>query len=69
MLVDRIIETDAGVASDPTQMAYEGHLRQLRNFVSALEGKEDLRVTARDGYEAVRLIEEIYTSSKNGEIK
>ena len=69
MLVDRVVETDIGVVSDPTRMSYDGHLMQLKNFVAALRGEEALSVTTRDGYEAVRLIEEIYRSSQNGEIK
>lgn len=65
MLIDRVVETDVGLVSDPTRMNHEGHLRQLCNFVAAINEREALRVTARDGYEAVRLIEEIYDSSNN----
>ncbi|MBQ9798177.1 MAG: Gfo/Idh/MocA family oxidoreductase [Clostridia bacterium] len=64
MLVDLSVEADAGTASDPTQLKNEGHLLQLRNFAAAIRGKEELLSTPRDGYEAVRLIEEIYQSSK-----
>lgn len=64
MLVDKNVLTDAGTASDPTQLSNEGHTLQLRNFVAALRGEEELLITARDGYEAVRLIEEIYRSSE-----
>ncbi|MBQ9785737.1 MAG: Gfo/Idh/MocA family oxidoreductase [Clostridia bacterium] len=64
MLVDRHIEVDAATASDPTQMSHVGHWLQMRNFVAAIRGEEALLVTARDGYEAVRLIESVYRSSE-----
>ncbi|MBQ7335637.1 MAG: Gfo/Idh/MocA family oxidoreductase [Clostridia bacterium] len=64
MLIDQTVAVDAGTASDPTQLGFEGHLLQLRNFVAAIRGEEDLLITAQDGFAAVRLIEEIYQSSK-----
>ncbi|MBQ9773401.1 MAG: Gfo/Idh/MocA family oxidoreductase [Clostridia bacterium] len=64
MLVDRHLEVDAGTASDPTKMSHMGHLLQLQNFVAAIRGEEPLLITARDGYEAVRLIEAVYRSSE-----
>ncbi len=67
MLVDRVVAPDVGLISDPTRMNHEGHLLQLRNFVSAIKGEESLLVTDRDGYEAVRLIEEIYRFSRETE--
>jgi predicted dehydrogenase len=64
MIVDRKIEVDAGTASNPSQLNNAMHLLQLRNFAAAIRGEEELLSTPRDGYEAVRLIEEIYQSSK-----
>jgi predicted dehydrogenase len=64
MIVDRKIEVDAGTASNPSQLNNAMHLLQLRNFAAAIRGVEELLSTPRDGYEAVRLIEEIYQSSK-----
>ncbi|MBQ8309936.1 MAG: Gfo/Idh/MocA family oxidoreductase [Clostridia bacterium] len=66
MLVDKTVLTDTGTASDPTMLGHEGHALQLRNFVAAIRGEEALLITAHDGYEAVRLVEEIYRSSENG---
>ena len=63
MLVDTSIATDVGTASDPTKLAAEGHFLQIQNFVDAINGKEPLAITARDGLEAVRLIEAVYRSS------
>ena len=64
MLVDGTVAPDVGTTSDPTQLGADGHILQLRNFVAAVRGEEELVVTARDGCEAVRLIEQIYHSSK-----
>ena len=67
MLVDCVVTPDVGTVSDPTRMNNEGHILQIRNFVAAIRGEEELLVTAHDGYEAVRLIEEIYRSSQETE--
>lgn len=64
MLVDRAVSADEGTISDPTKMSHDGHSLQLRNFIAAVRGEETLAVTARDGCEAVRLIEAIYCSSR-----
>lgn len=64
LLIDQTVQPDAGTASDPTQLGHGGHTLQLRNFVAALRGEEELLVTARDGLEAVRLIEKIYQLSE-----
>ena len=64
MLVDKNVLPDAGTASDPTQLGHVGHTLQLQNFVAAVRGEENLLITARDGYEAVSMIEQIYRSSE-----
>ena len=64
MLVDKTIQPDAGTAFDPTRLGHGGHTLQLRNFIAALRGEEELLITAHDGLEAVRMIEEIYRSSE-----
>ena len=65
MLVDGSIALDEGTSSDPTKLSHRGHLLQFENFVAAVKGEESLVSTARDGLEAVRLIEGIYRSSQN----
>ena len=67
VLVEQTVATDVGTASNPSLLGHEGHLLQLKNFVAAIRGEEELLITARDGCEAVRLIEEIYRSSERDE--
>lgn len=64
MMVDRSIAPDAGTSSDPTKLSHVGHLLQMENFVKAIRGEASLVSTARDGMEAVRLIESVYRSSE-----
>ena len=63
MLVDSSIATDAGTSSDPTKLSHRGHFLQFKNFVAAVRGEASLVSTARDGLEAVRLVEGVYRSS------
>jgi predicted dehydrogenase len=67
VLVEQTVATDVGTASNPSLLGHEGHLLQLKNFVGTIFGEEELLITARDGCEAVRLIEEIYRSSERVE--
>ena len=64
MMRPDMLATDVGTASNPSLLGHEGHLLQLKNFVAAIRGEEELLITARDGCEAVRMIEEIYRSSE-----
>lgn len=41
----------------------EGHSAQLENFINAIEEKEDLIVSAQDGYKALEIISAIYKSA------
>lgn len=63
-IIDREVEVNAGSASDPTKLKHMAHLKQFRNFVSAIRGEEELIATAEDGLFAVALIEKIYNISK-----
>ncbi len=62
--IDRAVEIDAGTASDPTRTTAAGHTLQLQNIMAAIRGEEELLVTPEDGAAAVRMIKEIYASSK-----
>ena len=62
-LIDKKVKTAAGTASDPTKMDHEKHLLQYKNFISAINGEEELISTANDGYLAVNFIEQIYQAS------
>ncbi len=64
MVVEKTAIAKSGTESDPSKLSYICHVMQLTNFVKAVRGKEELISTARDGYEAVRLINEIYLSSE-----
>lgn len=51
-------------AADPSKLDYRMHARQLQNLVDAIEGREELLIDAREGYRAVRLVEDVYRSSE-----
>lgn len=50
-------------AADPSKLDYRMHARQLQNLLDAIEGKAELLIDAREGYRAVRLVEDVYVSS------
>ena len=64
-LVDKKVETGAGTKSDPTKMSHDKHTLQIKNFVRAIRGEEELISTSADGLAAVSFIEKIYETSKN----
>jgi len=53
-----------GTSSDPSSLSCSAHIPQYENFVGALKGRNTLLSDARDGYAAVKLIEDIYASSE-----
>lgn len=59
-------EEATGVASDPTALAAEGHLRQLTDVVSAIQRGEQPLVDGRQGRNAVALITGLYRSAQTG---
>ena len=53
-------------ASDPAALDIGMHTRQLTNFVRAIFGEEKLLIDGDEGKKAVKIITDIYASSKNG---
>lgn len=51
-------------AADPSRLDYRMHARQLQNLLDAIDGKAELLIDAREGYRAVRLVEDVYRSSE-----
>lgn len=56
----------SGGSSDPKAISYQGHARQLADFVSAIESNTSPRVDGREGRKAVALICAIYESMRTG---
>ena len=55
-----------GGASDPSAISYEGHRRQLEDFIQALDKKKRPLVDGVEGRKSVELILAIYQSSRTG---
>lgn len=51
-------------ASDPSAVQSAMHKLQIENLIDAIEGKKKLLINCKEGRKAVRVIEEIYQSSK-----
>ena len=51
-------------SSTPSAVALDGHKAQIANMVAAIKGEATLSVSAEDGARAVRLIRDIYRSSR-----
>jgi predicted dehydrogenase len=64
MIISNNITPHPATAASPTLESFEPHQKQIENFVAAINGKEELNVTSYDGYYAVKLIESIYSKSK-----
>ncbi len=62
-------EGDFGTgAADPISgLKHEGHLRQIKDFVQAIQEDRKPGIDGREGRHAVALIEAIYQSAKTGE--
>jgi predicted dehydrogenase len=56
----------SGGASDPSAISYQGHARQLADFVEAIEQKRAPLVDGREGRRAVEVILAIYRSMEQG---
>ena len=52
----------AGGTSDPAAIDTLVHKKQLKNFIKAVFGEEELLIDATEGQRAVKLIREIYTN-------
>ncbi|MGL4462325.1 MAG: Gfo/Idh/MocA family protein, partial [Planctomycetia bacterium] len=55
-----------GGASDPKAISYQGHARQLADFVAAVRTNTQPRVTGSEGRKAVEIILAIYESQTTG---
>ena len=64
-IINKEVIPNAGTASDPTKMSHEKHMLQIKNFIGAIRGEQQLISTATDGYNSVKFIEEIYKKSNN----
>lgn len=59
-LIDNTSKISTSTASDPMAMPYENHIAQFKNFVNAINGKEEILVTAKESRRALKLIEDVY---------
>jgi predicted dehydrogenase len=57
----------AGGSNDPAAISYEGHRRQLADFVNAIQNKTQPLVDGREGRKAVAVIRAIYESARTGQ--
>lgn len=55
-----------GGASDPKAISYQGHLRQLQDFVQAIQTGAKPLVDGAEGRKSVEIILAIYESSRTG---
>lgn len=58
----------SGGASDPKAISFQGHARQLADFVGAIQTQRAPKVDGREGRKAVALICAIYESMRTGKI-
>ena len=56
--------SDVRSSSDPTQISWNGHARQIGNFTAAVLGREELLIDGSEGRKAVEIILNAYRSSK-----
>ena len=56
----------SGGAADPKAISYEGHRRQLADFVEAIRSNRPPAVDGREGRKAVALIQAIYEANATG---
>jgi len=56
-----------GGAGDPTDIGFEGHRRQLEDFIAALSENREPMVNGVEAAKAVAIITAIYKSAKTGE--
>ncbi|MCE7992373.1 MAG: Gfo/Idh/MocA family oxidoreductase [Roseivirga sp.] len=52
-------------ANDPGNIAFYGHQLNFENFVAAVDGKESLKITAREALLSVVVIDAIYQSARS----
>ena len=66
LLAMRTGAPDGGGAADPTAIGWEGHRRQLADFVQALSDGRDPLVTGEEARKSVAIITAIYRSARSG---
>ncbi len=64
MLISKDIDPHPSTAKSPALAANDLHKEQIENLISAILNEDTLSVTPFDGYYAVKLIEDIYETSK-----
>ena len=52
--------------SNPTDIPVEGHVRQIQDFIAAVQDHREPFVSLSEGRKAIEIIEGIYTSSRTG---
>jgi UDP-N-acetyl-2-amino-2-deoxyglucuronate dehydrogenase len=58
----------SGGAADPKAISFEGHRRQLADFIEAIRSNGIPKVDGREGRKAVDLIRAIYESNASGRV-
>jgi predicted dehydrogenase len=58
----------SGGAADPKAISFEGHRRQLADFIDAIRANGKPKVDGREGKKAVDLIRAIYESNRTGRV-
>ncbi len=59
-------ESEAGGASDPLAISYDGHTRNIGAFLESLESDKPFMLDATEARKAVAIIEALYESAKTG---
>jgi len=60
--------TGVSGSSDPAKISAQGHVLQIKNFTSAILGKEKLLVDAREGCKPLEIIWDIYQSAEENKV-
>jgi predicted dehydrogenase len=60
-------ETEGGGAADPMSIGYDNHLRNIEDFLGALDSGEAYPLDGREARKAVAIIEAIYESAETGD--
>lgn len=60
------VRSASSAGASPTGISTENHTRQFRNFVAAVQGREPVAVSVRDGRHALQIVCGVYESAKTG---
>lgn len=61
------VSATSGGASDPKDISYRGHQRQMEDMINAIEYNHAPAIDGEEGRKSVALIEAIYESAKTGD--